>query len=351
MTTEHTMQYRNLGNSNLRVSALCLGTMMFGDQTPLEEAASILTDAHAQGVNFIDTADVYTKGASESMLGSLLGGNNAGGQNRHDWVLASKLGNAMSPRVNEGHYSRSWMLREVDASLARLQTDYLDILYLHRDYNGMNLEEPLRALNDLLRSGKIRYWGVSNFRGWRIAELVRLAAQIGMPGPVVCQPYYNLLNRMPEVEVLPACAHYGIGVVPYSPIARGLLTGKYLPGQAPAADTRAGRGDKRMNETEFRQESLVIAQTLRQHAQAHGVTLAQFATAWVLANPAVSAVIAGPRTLAQWQDYRPALDYFVTEADEALVNSLVSPGHPSTPGYTDPAYPLNGRVRRFDAAA
>jgi len=264
---------------------------------------------------------------------------------RHEWVLATKLGNTMSDRVNEGHYSRSWMLREVESSLTRLQTDFVDILYLHRDVNGMDLEEPLRALDAMLRDGKIRTWGVSNFRGWRIAEMVRLAGQLGMPAPVVCQPYYNLLNRMPEVEVLPACAHYGIGVTSYSPVARGVLTGKYAPGQPAPEGTRAGRADKRMVETEFRAESLQIAQTLKVHAEARGVTLAQFATAWVLANPAISAVIAGPRTLGQWQDYRPALDYCVTAEDEALVDALVRPGHPSTPGYNDPAYPLNGRVR------
>ena len=296
------MQYRNLGNSNLKVSALCLGTMMFGDQTAIDEARSIVADAHANGVNYIDTADVYTKGASETMVGELIK------PTRHDWVLATKLGNPMSQRPNEGHYSRSWMLRAVDAALGRLQTDYIDILYMHRDYNGMNLEEPLRALDALLRAGKIRYWGVSNFRGWRIAEIVSLAAQIGMPRPVVCQPYYNLLNRMPEVEVLPACAHFGIGVTPYSPVARGVLTGKYPPGQPAAEGTRAGRADKRMVETEFREESLVIAQTLKEHAQSKGVGLAHFATAWVLANPTISSVIAGPRTLKQWQDYLPALD-------------------------------------------
>jgi aryl-alcohol dehydrogenase-like predicted oxidoreductase len=334
------MQYRNLGNSNLQVSALCLGTMMFGDQTDRTEAAAIVADAHEHGVNYIDTADVYSKGGSEAMVGELLKGQ------RHDWVLATKLGNPMSDRANEGHYSRPWMLRELAASLARLQTDYIDILYLHRDYNGMNLEEPLRALDAMLRAGQIRYWGVSNFRGWRIAELMRLAGQLGMPGPVVCQPYYNLLNRMPEVEVLPACAHYGIGVTSYSPVARGILTGKYAPGQAPDATTRAGRADKRMAETEFREESLVIAQQLKVHAAAKGISLAQFATAWVLANPVVSSVIAGPRTLTQWQDYLPALDYEVTDEDEALVDGFVKPGHPSTPGYTDPAYPLNGRVRR-----
>ena len=333
------MNYRTLGKSNLQVSALCLGTMMFGDQTGPEEAAAIVADARAHGVNYIDTADVYTKGASETMLGSLLKGQ------RHDWVLATKLGNKMSDRVNEGHYARSWMLRELDSSLQRLQTDHVDILYMHRDFNGMDLEEPLRAIDAMLRAGKIRYWGVSNFRGWRIAEIMRIAGQLGMPGPTVCQPYYNLLNRMPEVEILPACEHYGIGVTPYSPVARGVLTGKYAPGQAPAEGTRAARGDKRMSETEFREESLVIAQTLKVHAEAQGITLAQFATAWVLAHRSVSAVIAGPRTLQQWQDYLPALGYTVTAEDEALVDSLVRPGHPSTPGYTDPGYPLNSRVR------
>ena len=337
------MLYRQLGKSNLRVSALSLGTMMFGDQTGREEGAAIVADAHARGVNTIDTADVYTKGASESMLGELLRGQ------RHDWVLATKLGNAMSERVNESHYSRSWMLREVEASLQRLQTGHVDILYLHRDYHGMDLEEPLRAIDSLLRDGKIRYWGVSNFRGWRIAEIVRLCGQLAMPAPVVCQPYYNLLNRMPEVEILPACQHFGIGVSPYSPIARGVLTGKYPPGQPPAEGTRAGRGDKRLAETEFRQETLVIAQQLQDHAQARGVTLAQFATAWVLAHAAVSTVIAGPRTLRQWQDYQAALDYAVTPEDEALIDSLVAPGHPSTPGFTDPAYPLPPRVRKAAA--
>ena len=237
------MQYRTLGKSNLQVSALCLGTMMFGDQTGQDEAAAIVADARAHGVNYIDTADVYTKGASETMLGNLLKGQ------RHDWVLATKLGNKISDRVNEGHYSRSWMLRELDNSLQRLQTDHVDILYMHRDVIGMDLEEPLRAIDAMLRAGKIRYWGVSNFRGWRIAEIMRIAGQMGMPGPTVCQPYYNLLNRMPEVEILPACDHYGIGVTSYSPVARGVLTGKYAPGQAPAEGTRAARGDKRMSET------------------------------------------------------------------------------------------------------
>jgi len=331
------MRYRALGKSPLQVSELCLGTMMFADQTDLAEARRITADAHAQGVNFIDTADVYSNGASETMVGELLQGQ------RHDWVLATKLGNRMSERPNEGQYSRAWVMRACEASLQRLRTDHIDIYYLHRDFNGMDLEEPLRAIDALLRAGKIRYWGVSNFRGWRIAEMVHGARALNMPAPVVCQPYYNLLNRQPEVEVLPVCRHHGIGVVPYSPIARGVLAGKYLPGQAPAEGTRAGRGDKRILQTEFREESLRIAQQLQAHTSAQGRTLAHFATAWVLAHRAVSAVIAGPRTLAQWQDYLGALDTTLSAEDEALVDSLVPPGHPSTPGYTDPAYPLDGR--------
>jgi aryl-alcohol dehydrogenase-like predicted oxidoreductase len=331
------MHYRRLGKSPLEVSALCLGTMMFADQTDAAEARSITAHAREHGVNFIDTADVYSTGKSESMVGKLLDGQ------RHDWVLATKVGNKMSDRPNESRYSRSWVLRACDDSLQRLATDHIDIYYLHRDFNGMDLEEPLRALEALLRAGKIRYWGVSNFRGWRIAEVVHLARQLGMPGPVVCQPYYNLLNRQPEVEVLPVCAHHGIGIVPYSPIARGVLAGKYAPGSSPAEGSRAGRGDKRMMETEFREESLLAAQTLKQHCDAKGVSLAHFATAWVLANKAVSGVIAGPRTLAQWQDYLGALDCTIDAADEAAVDALVRPGHPSTPGYNDPAYPLEGR--------
>jgi aryl-alcohol dehydrogenase-like predicted oxidoreductase len=331
------MHYRPLGKSPLRVSALCLGTMMFGDQTDAAEAGRIVAHARGNGVNFIDTADVYSVGRSETMTGELIRAH------RHDWILATKVGNRMSERPNESSYSRAWMVRACDASLQRLGTDHVDLWYLHRDFNGLDLEEPLRAIDALLRAGKIRYWGLSNFRGWRIAEAVHLARAIGMPGPVVCQPYYNLLNRQPEVEVLPACHQHGIGVVPYSPIARGVLAGKYLPGQKPAEGTRAGRGDKRMLETEFREESLRAAELLKAHCEKNGVALSHFAAAWVLASRSVSSVIAGPRTLEQWQDYFGALDVKLTPEDEAVVDALVKPGHASTPGYNDPQYPLESR--------
>ena len=331
------MHYNRLGKINLKVSALCLGTMMFGDQTGIDEARSIVAAATANGINFIDTADVYTNGASEEIVGKTLQ------KTRNDWVVATKLGNSMGNAPNQGHYSRSWILRGLDQSLTRLAMDHVDILYLHRDYPEANLEEAVQALGDLIRVGKIRAFGLSNFRGWRIAEVGHLCRQVGVPQPVVCQPYYNLLNRGPEVEILPACAHHGIGVVPYSPIARGVLTGKYLPGQVAPEGTRAGRGDKRIMETEFRPESLAIAQQLKAYCDANGHSLGQFATAWVLANPIVSSVIAGPRTLAQMEDYFPAVALKINAEAEALVDTLVHPGHASTPGYNDPSYPFVGR--------
>ena len=331
------MHYRRLGKSNLKVSALCLGTMMFGRQTPFDDAASIVASAREHGINFIDTADVYNHGQSETDVGKLLSGQ------REHWVLASKLGNPVSEAVNEGHYARRWLIQQTNAILARLQTDYLDILYLHRDYHDENLEEAVRALGDLIREGKIRSFGLSNFRGWRIAEVGRLCEQLGVPPPAVCQPYYNLLNRAPEVEILPACGHYGLGVVPYSPLARGVLTGKYPPGQPPAADTRAGSGDKRILETEFREESLLIAQKIKVRCEAKGVLPGQFAAAWVLANPLVSSVIVGPRTLSHLEEVYGALDVKIGQDDEDFINALVVPGHASSPGYNDPAYPFFGR--------
>ena len=330
--------YRRLGSSGLDVSALCLGTMMFGDRTDDATARRITDAAFAAGVNFIDTADVYTKGASERVVGAAIA------DNRRHWILASKVGNVMTAAPRDGGLSRRWILQACDDSLQRLATDYIDIYYLHRDYDDAALGEAVGALGDLIRSGKIRYFGLSNFRGWRIAEVMRECEAQGVPPPVVCQPYYNLLKRMPEVEILPACDYYGIGVASYSPLARGVLTGKYAPGAAAPEDSRGARKDRRMMETEFREESFAIAETLRQHAAKTGRTPTQFALAWLWANEIVTSVIAGPRTFEQWQDYMSAIDTPWSAEDEALVDSLVSPGHPSTPGYNDPQYPLSGRI-------
>jgi len=184
---------------------------------------------------------------------------------------------------------------------------------------------------------------LSNYRGWRIAEFVNECEAQGVAAPVVCQPYYNLLNRTPEVEILPACDYYGIGVAPYSPIARGVLTGKYAAGAVPEG-SRVARKDQRIMETEFREASIAIAQKLSAHATKTGRTLTQFALAWLWANQIVTSVIAGPRTFEQWRDYVGALGTKWSDDDEALVNSLVAPGHPSTPGYSDPQYPFFGRI-------
>ena len=337
------MHYGRLGASGLRVSRLCLGTMMFGDRTGEAEAARIVGSARDAGVNFIDTADVYAKGASERMVGRLVR------RDRQRWVLATKLGNpmaAMSEDPNKRGLGRAWMMRAVEDSLRRLGTDVIDIYYLHFDDLDTPLTETIGALGDLIRAGKIRYWGFSNFRGWRIAEMIRICTDLGVAQPIVAQPYYNAMNRMPEVEILPACAHFGIGVVPYSPLARGVLTGKYSPNAEPLSETRAGRGDKRMMETEFRRESLAMAQKIQEHAERRGMSAGQFAVNWVLGNALVSAVIAGPRTQAHWADYLGALKHGFSTEDESLIDALVPPGHSSTPGYTDPRYPVTGRVPR-----
>jgi aryl-alcohol dehydrogenase (NADP+) len=170
-----------------------------------------------------------------------------------------------------------------------------------------------------------------------------LCRELGVPAPTALQPYYNLLNRQPEVDLLPAARFFGLGVVPYSPIARGVLTGKYKVNQAPAAGTRAARQDRRLLETEWRPESLLLAEKLQAHAEARGAPLVHWALAWVLNNGCVTSTIAGPRTFEQWTSYLGALDYTWTPEDEALANSLVSPGHASTPGYNDPQYPIEGR--------
>jgi len=334
------MEYRRLGASGLEVSVVCLGTMMFGDRTDAREATAIVDDAHAAGINFIDTADVYADGASETMTGAAIKAHRA------RWILATKVGNAMggedNRRPHTGGSSRRWIFQACNASLARLATDWIDIYYLHKDDPGTPLAETVAALGALIDSGKIRYFGVSNFRGWRIAEVMRCCERLGVAPPVVCQPYYNLLNRMPEVEVLAACDHYGIGVASYSPVARGVLTAKYASGVVPQ-DSRAARNDRRIMQTEFREESFAIAQKLKDHAAKTGRTPVQFALAWLWANRIVTSVIAGPRTLAQWRDYVTAIGTAWSAEDEALVDSLVRPGHPSTPGYSDPAYPLYGR--------
>ncbi len=335
--------YRTLGRSGVKVSPICLGTMMFGKQTDEDTAARIVDRARAQGVNFIDTANVYNDGASEEVVGRLVS------RDRDDWVVATKYVNSRHAGPNRRGASRKNTVEAVEASLGRLGTDYIDLMYLHRQDHSTPIAETVQALGDLIRAGKLRYWGLSNHPAWKIAEFCRTADALGVPRPAASQPCYNLANRQPETEHLGACDYYGVGVVPYSPLARGVLTGKYIADQAPAADTRAGRNDKRMLETEWREESLVLAARIKEHAEERGITAGQFALAWVVNNKLICSAITGPRTFEQWEDYLPALDYVWTPEDEALVDGLVASGHPSTRGFNDPSHPFVGRVLDYSA--
>lgn len=335
------MIYRPLGQSGLQVSALTLGSMMFGEQTSAEDSLRIIDKAWDQGINFIDTADVYNGGRSEEIVGEAIA------RHRQDWVLASKVGFGPVDGVpNRSGLSRKHIFNAIEASLTRLGTDYLDIYYLHREDHGTPLEVTVSAIGDLLRQGKIRHWGVSNFRGWRIAEIVNLAERMGVAKPVVSQPLYNIVNRQAEPEQFTAAAHHGLGIVPFSPLARGVLSGKYAPNATPEANSRAGRQDKRILETEWRAESLEIAQKIHAYTETKGVGMVEFAIAWVLNNRLITSAIVGPRTEAQWDTYSGALSVEINAEDEAFIDALVTPGHASTHGYNDVSHFVSGRLPR-----
>jgi aryl-alcohol dehydrogenase (NADP+) len=331
---------RPLGASGLKTPALWLGTMMFGDQTDATEAARIVDAAREQGLFALDTADSYGQGASERMLAPLIAAD------RERWVLATKFANPAGDLPNDRGLGRRWIRMAVDRSLKRLDTDWIDLYWMHRDDETTPIEETLSTMARLIEDGRIRYYGVSNFRAWRVARMVETARRMGVPPPIACQPPYSVMTRGIEDELLPCCAHYGVGVVSYSPLARGVLSGKYAPGAAPPEGSRAARNDRRLMQTEWRPESLALAQRFAVHAASRGLAPSQLAVAWVLHNRLVDGVIAGPRTLAQWQDYVAALAVTVGPEDESLVDSLVTPGHASTHGYTDPMYPVTGRQPR-----
>ncbi|MBX7200172.1 MAG: aldo/keto reductase [Rhodospirillaceae bacterium] len=333
---------RRLGRSGLIVSRLCLGTMQFGVRTEEADARRIVDHAAAQGVNFIDTADTYVDGVSEQIVGRAIAAK------RDYWVLATKLAVPIpGAGPNRKGLSRKWIMEETDVSLKRLGTDFIDILYLHREDIGTPLEETVRALGDLQRAGKIRYFGLSNFKAWRVAKVCAICDSEGIGRPVVNQPVYHALNRMIEVELLPACADLGLGVFPYSPNARGILSGKYANGATPEGSRASlGAGNQlysRMVQSEFRPENLAVAEAIAAHARKRGIDPTAFAVAWVLANPLVTGTIAGPRTLAQWESYLTAFDVTWTAEDDAAIDALVPAGTTAVPQFVDPAYPVEGR--------
>jgi aryl-alcohol dehydrogenase-like predicted oxidoreductase len=331
------MEYRNMGRAGLKVSPLCLGTMMFGGPTEERDSIRIIHRAMEAGINFLDTANVYNGGESERIVGRAV-------RDRRDQVvLATKVRGAMGEGPNDAGSSRRAILREVDASLQRLGTDWIDLYYLHSPDYGTPLEESLGALDDCVRAGKVRYIACSNFYAWQVCEGLWSSDRRSWAAFAGVQPLYNLLNRDVEVELLPFCQRHGLGVVPYSPLARGVLSGKYLPGEEPPEGTRAGRGDRRIRQTEWREESLQVAQTLRPLAEARGKSLTQWALAWLLTNPIVTSAIIGPRTLEQLEDNLGGVGWRLTPEEEAAVDRLVPPGEHTGKGYNDPSYPVRGR--------
>ena len=331
------MEYKTLGWAGVKVSSLCLGTMMFGGPTNEKDSIRIIHRAMDAGINFLDTANVYNAGESERVIGKAVS------ENREKWVIATKVHGSMGDDVNESGSHRFHIMSAVEASLKRLSTDHIDVYYLHRWDASTRIAESLRALDDCVRQGKVRYIACSNFEAWRIGEALWTSEKLGLEEFVCVQPLYNIVNRDIEVEMLPFCQKYGVGVVPYSPLARGVLSGKYLPGKKPPKGSRAARKDRRILQTELREESFDVAQKLKPLADAHGKTLTQFVLAWVLANPTITSVIIGPRTMEQLEDNLGCLDCIITENDETAIDQLVPPGEHTGKGYNDPAYPVLGR--------
>jgi len=313
--------------------------MMFGGPCEASESIRIMHKALDQGVNFFDTANIYVQGQSEVVVGQAIA------DRREQVVLATKGRGAMGDGPNQSGGSRVNMLRSLDASLKRLKTDYIDLYYLHTPDYSTPIEETLRALDDMVRLGKVQYIGCSNFRAWRLMEALWTSDKLNLHKFCCVQPLYNIVNRDIEVELLPACKEYGVGVVSYSPLARGVLTGKYRAGEAFPEGSRAARNDKRMKEAELRDASMLAAEELHKHCDKKGVSLGQFSLAWCLANPTLTSIILGPRTMEQFDDNMGCLNVTITPEDEAAVNAIVPLGEHSGKGFQDPAYPITGRGR------
>jgi aryl-alcohol dehydrogenase-like predicted oxidoreductase len=332
------MEPVQLGKSGLRVSPLCLGTMTFGATTSLDEARQIADTCLDSGVFFWDTADMYGAGHSEEVVGQLLKGR------RERVVLATKAFAAMSDDPNDRGLSARHLLDACDASLRRLGTDWIDLFYLHLPDRSVPLDETLRACEDLVRSGRVRYLACSNYRAWEVVQLVELARSRGWQPMTAVQPLYNAANRDIEVELLPMTAAYGLGVVSYSPLARGVLTGKYRWDADVPEHSRLGRSDRRFLQAEWRTESVALAEELVRLAATRQATAAQLAVRWAYANELVHSVIIGPRTREQLDDYLTATALPWDAELEAAVDALVPPGTHTGKAFPDPAYyPVTGR--------
>ena len=329
------------GSSGLKVSPLCLGTMMFGTQADLPTARAIADRCLERGVFFWDTADMYGQGASEQVCGEVLRGRRA------QVVLATKVYAPMGEAPNDRGLSARHILAACEASLRRLGTDWIDLYYLHLPDRAVPLEESLRAMEDLVRSGKVRYIGASNHRAWEAVELILVARQHGWQPITGLQPLYNLVNRDIEVELLPMAARFGLGVACYSPLARGILTNKYAWDAPPPQGSRLARQDRRFLQAEWREASIAVAAQLAPLAQARGCTPGQLATAWAMRNALVHSTIIGPRTVAQAEEALGVADVTLDAEVEAAVDALVPPGTHSGHAWPDAHYyPVTGRRLR-----
>ena len=312
------MEYRNVGRTGLKVSPFCLGTMTFGDQASEKDAIAMTHAAMDAGLNFIDTADVYVKGKSEEIVGKAIKGR------RDEVVLATKFGNPTGPFPNDKGGSRKHVMQAIEASLRRLDTDYVDLYYLHLPDYTSPIEETLSALDDLVHQGKVRYPAVSNFRAFQISKALWMSDVKGLARFECVQPPYNLLTRDIEYELLPLCAEEGLGVCVYNPLAGGLLTGKHDPSKPPTAGTRFSNEtmgkmyyDRYWNETNFR-----AVEKFRAIAADAGHDMVQMALAWVLGSEHITSVIVGATSMKHVEHNLAAGDITLTAEQRAACDEI-----------------------------
>lgn len=324
------MEYRPLGRTGVQVSSMCLGCMMFGGKTPPDEAYGIIDRALEEGINFLDTANVYAMGRSEEVTGEALKRNGK----RHQVVLATKVHGKMGEDQNAFGNSRRHIIEQCEASLRRLQTDYIDLYQIHRPQPGIPIDETLRALDDLVRSGKVRYLGSSTFAAWQLVESLWVSKELGLNRFVCEQPPYNLLDRRIERELLPMAQTYGFAIIPWSPIGGGLLSGKYRRGEEPPEDARFGGTELNpVQRRRFNDRIFDVVEALGPIADEKGCTLSQLALAWVVQQPAVTSAIIGPRTMEQYTDNMGALNVEFNDDERRRINRIIRRGDAVAPFY------------------
>ena len=301
------MRYNNLPGTSIKLSQLCLGTMMFGGQTDEAESLRIMDYAFANGVNFFDTANVYNQGESERIVGKGLKGR------RGAIILATKVRGQMGNDPNDAGLSRRNILAAADASLKRLGTDYIDIYYMHAPDYETSLEESLSAMNDLVRAGKIRYVAVSNFAAWQIADILAICDKRGYVAPVITQNVYNLITRGIETELTPFLKAHGVGMAVYNPIAGGMLAGKHRPGQ-PAAGTRFANNPTYYSRY-WSDENFDAIERLTDISAGHGLTILELAMRWCVAQAGVTSAISGVSRLSQIEQNIASLEGEPLDAD------------------------------------